>query len=240
MKAADIMTRAVITTTTDTQLVDVVRTMIRHRISGIPVLDASGAVVGIITEGDLLHRAETRTEKQHSRLAGLLLAPGHLADEYARSHGRNVGEVMSQEVVSVAPETPLAEIVALMESRRIKRLPVLENRKLVGIVSRADLLRALVELLPKAPAAGVSDAEIRRLILAEIDRQSWAPRTTVDVMVEEGMAELRGLIVDERERQALRVLAENTPGVKGVRDRLAWIEPISGMMIDVPSERVKQ
>lgn len=236
MKAAEVMTRDVVTTTPEARIEDVVRAMLRHRVSGMPVIDAAGKVVGIVTEGDLVRRAETATERPHSRLAGLLLAPGRLAEEYVLSHGRKVGEVMSKAVISVASETPLVEVVGLMESRRVKRLPVLEDGRLVGIISRADLLRALMALLPDLPAVAVSDAEIRSRLLAEIDSQGWAPRTSVDVAVADGTAELCGIITDEREREALRVLAENTPGVKHVRDRLAWVEPISGMVIDWPRE----
>ena len=234
MNVAQIMARNVVTVTPDSSIDAVASMMIRHRISGVPVVDASGAIVGIVTEGDLLRRAEIDTEKHRPRWLELLTAPGRQAQEYVHSHARKVREIMTPAVVSVTPDTPLAGVVALMESRRIKRLPVLEDGRLAGMVSRADLLRALVELLPKVPAGAVSDAEIRRRILAEIDKQPWAPAVGIDAVVENGIVELRGTILDERERMALRVVAENVPGVKQVRDHLIWVEPMSGMVIDAP------
>jgi CBS domain-containing protein len=235
MKAADAMTRRVITTTADASINDVARLMVLHRISGVPVGDGEGGVIGMITEGDLLRRAETGTDKRHSGWLGLLLGPGRLAQEYAQSHARKVEEIMTHAVISVSPETPLAEVVALMEARQVKRLAVLENGRLVGVVSRADLLKALTELLPKVPASAVSDAEIRTRILAEIEKQPWAPRAGTDVVVKDGTVELRGVVTDEREREALRILAENIAGVERVRDRLVWVEPMSGTVIDAPS-----
>ncbi len=236
MKAAEVMTREVVTTTPEAPIEEVARLMIRHRVSGVPVLDAGGKLVGLVTEGDLLRRAETGTERRRPRWLELLIAPGRLAQDYVREHAHKVGDVMTDAVISVRPDTPLAEVVALMESRRIKRLPVLEGGRLVGIISRADLLRALSELLPKVSAEAVSDAEIRRRVLAEIDKQPWAPRASVDAIVENGSVELCGAIIDEREREALRVVAENVPGVKRVRDHLVWIEPMSGMIIDAPAD----
>jgi CBS domain protein/BON domain-containing protein len=209
--------------------------MVLHRISGVPVGDGAGGVIGMITEGDLLRRAETGTDKRHSGWLRLLLGPGRLAQEYAQSHARKVEEIMTHAVISVSPETPLAEVVALMEARQVKRLAVLENGRLVGVVSRADLLKALTELLPKVPASAVSDAEIRTRILAEIEKQPWAPRAGTDVVVKDGTVELRGVVTDEREREALRILAENIAGVERVRDRLVWVEPMSGTVIDAPS-----
>ncbi|HEV2550649.1 MAG TPA: CBS domain-containing protein [Stellaceae bacterium] len=236
MQAADVMTRSVITTTAEASIEEVARLMVFHRFSGVPVVDAKGRVVGMITEGDLLRRSETDTEKPHSRWVRLLIGPGRLAQEYAQTHARKVEEVMSSPVVSVTPETSLAEVVALMESRGVKRLPVLENDRLVGLVSRADLLKGLAELLPKPRAKAISDAELRERILAEIAKQPWTPSASVDAVVAEGTVELRGVITDERERVALHVLAENVPGVKKVRDHLVWVDPISGAVIDTSSQ----
>ena len=208
--------------------------MIHHRISGLPVIDVSGTVVGMITEGDLLRRTETGTDPHVSGWRSLLIGPERLAEQYVRTHARKVEEVMTRDVVSIAPATPLAEVVALMQARRVKRLPVLEHGRLSGIVSRADLLRALQQLLPKVATAAISDADIRRRILAEVDQQRWAPRASIDIKVENGRVELRGLILHEGEREALRVLAENTPGVKSVTDQLVWVEPYTGMAVEFP------
>jgi CBS-domain-containing membrane protein len=184
-----------------------------------------------VTEGDLLRRAETGTERHHARWLEFLIAPGSLATEYAHAHARKVGEVMTADVVSVAPQDSLEHVVELMERRRIKRLPVIDNGRLVGIVSRANLVRALIAKLPKQGEETAEDAEIRDRILAEIAKQPWGPRASVDVSVMDGVADLSGSITDERERSALVVLAENVRGVKAVRDHLIWVEPMSGFVV---------
>lgn len=161
----------------------------------------------------------------------LLTTPGRLAQDYAAAHARRVAEVMTTDVVTVLPEEPLENAVRLMEQRRIKRLPVIEDGRLVGIVSRADLVRALLRLLKAEPSQKPGDDEIRQSIMAEIDRQRWAPRAMLTVDVKEGIVDLSGCITDERERTALCVLVENIPGVVAVRDHLTWIDPVSGMVI---------
>lgn len=232
MKVSDIMTHPVVTVTPETRIGEAAALMIGHRISGLPVVNAAGQVVGIVTEGDLLRRAETGTERRRARWLEFLVAPGRLASEYAHAHGRQVGEVMSDTVLSVGPDDPVSDVVELMERRRVKRVPVIDRGGLVGIVSRANLVRALVRNLPRpADPDAVSDREIRERILAEIAKQPWGPRASVDVRVENGIVELHGAVTDDRERPALRVLAENVPGVKEVRDRLTWVEPLSGFVV---------
>jgi CBS domain-containing protein len=236
MNVADIMTRQVISVTPQTTIAEVAQLLLEHRISGLPVVDPGGAVVGIVTEGDLLRRVETGTQRRHSHWLEFLIAPGRLAREYTDANARNVGEVMSEEVVSVTPRDSLPEVIRLMEHHHVKRLPVIEAGRLVGIVSRANLVQALLRNLAEPPAkpAGeemAGDAEIREHILAEIARQPWGPRASVDVRVKDATVELYGTIIDEGERAALRVLAENQPGVKAVRDHLVWVEPVSGFVI---------
>jgi CBS domain-containing protein len=233
VNVADVMTQPAITVTPETMIAEAARLLLQHRISGLPVVDPGGAVVGVVTEGDLLRRIETGTERRHARWLEFLIAPGRLAEEYAHANARKVGEVMSTDVVSVAPQEPLAEVVRLMERHHIKRLPVIEKGRLLGIVSRANLVRALLNNLsePAAGTAAEGDAEIRERILAEIAKQPWGPRASVDVKVEAGIVELYGSITDERARGALQVLAENAPGAKAVRDHLVWVEPMSGLVI---------
>jgi CBS-domain-containing membrane protein len=235
MNVSDIMTKPVVSVMPETPIGEVARLMLQHRISGLPVVDEQGSVVGIITEGDLLRRVETGTERRHRHWVELLIGPGRLAREYALAHARRAGEMMSTDIISVTPEAALDEIVALMERHHVKRLPVIEGGKLVGIVSRANMVRALVHNLAKTAATavgeGTADEDIRERILAEIDKQPWGPRASVDVRVAAGIVELHGSITDERERTALRVLAENIPGVTAVRDHLVWVEPMSGLAI---------
>jgi CBS domain-containing protein len=235
MKARDVMQRDVITVTPETRIEDALRLMARDHISGLPVVDATGTAVGILSEGDLLRRVELGTETRLSTWRAWIAAPGREAGDYARSHARQVGEVMTAPIVSVTPDTDLAEIVALMESRRIKRIPVLENGRIAGIVTRADLVRALERLLPRVDTPAAADAELRRRLLASLAEQTWARRIPLRVKVRQGMVELDGVVIDRRERQGLRVLAENTPGVRGVIDHLVWIEPNSGIPVDPPA-----
>jgi CBS domain-containing protein len=235
MNAADIMTKPVITVTPETKIAEAARLMLQHRISGLPVVDDSGRVVGIVTEGDLLRRSEIGTERQRPRWVELLIGPGRLARDYIDANARTAGEVMSDRIASVTPEEALPDVVRLMERRHVKRVPVIDDGRLVGIVSRANLVRALVHTMTRmasADAAGAhSDSDIRDRILAEIAKEPWGPRFSVDVTVDNGVAELHGSITDERERTAIQVAAENVPGVKAVRDRLIWVEPLSGFVI---------
>jgi CBS domain-containing protein len=232
MKAADVMTNRVLTIEVDAPIVKAVRLMIENRISGLPVVDATGRLVGMVTEGDFLRRTETGTEIRRPRWLQFLLSPGRLADEYVHTHARKIGEVMTPDVATVTEDTPVDEIVRLMERSRIKRVPVLRGDRLVGIVSRADLVRALAGLMTEAAPATLDDTALRDRILADLDKQSWSPRVGVNVTVRNGMVDLWGTITDERERQALCVACENVSGVKGVRDHLCWVEPQSGWLIE--------
>ena len=236
MKAADVMTRRVVTIDVDAPIAQAARLMTEHRISGLPVLDAAGRLAGIVTEGDFLRRTETETEVRRPRWIQFLLSPGRLADEFVRTHARRVGEVMTPDVATVTESTPADEIVRLMERRRVKRVPVLRDGRLVGIVSRADLVRALAGLMTEAPPATMDDTALRDRVLAELEKQSWAPRIGVNVMVRNGVVDLWGTITDERERQALCVACENVLGVKAVRDHLCWIEPMSAWLIEPPED----
>jgi CBS domain-containing protein len=232
MKASDVMQREVITVTPGTRVADALRLMVRHHISGLPVVDETGAAVGMLSEGDLLRRVELGTETRLSAWRAWLAGPGREAGNYARSHARRVGEVMTVPLISVTPVTDLGDVVALMESRGIKRIPVLENGRIAGIVTRADLVRALERFLPRADTPVVADAELRRRVLASLAEQPWARRIPLKVKVRNGMVELAGVVTDGREREGIRVLAENTPGVQGVIDHLVWIEPTSGFPVE--------
>ena len=234
MQASDVMSRNVVSARPDMPVAEAIGLMLDRGISGLPVVAANGSVVGILTEGDLLRRSETDTQKRRPRWLELLLGPGRLAGEYVRAHGRVVGELMTRDVVAVAEDAPLEEVVRLMEEHRIKRLPVLRGDQLVGIVSRADLLRALRHSLAGAPAAAGDDA-IRERVLAEIARSAWAPREGISVAVAGGVVDIGGVIFDEKQREAMVVAAENVPGVKAVHDHLVWVEPVSGVVIE-PSE----
>jgi CBS domain-containing protein len=231
MKASDVMTRNVLTVGRETSVAQAIRMMLDNHVSGLPVL-GDGKVVGILTEGDLLRRSETGTEKHRPRWLEILMGPGRMAGEYVRTHGRKVAEIMTTDVISVAGDTPLDEVVGLMERRRIKRVPVIEGDLLVGVVSRLDLLRALLRAIEAQHSEARGDDEIREQILAELAKAAWVPRDGLSISVKDGVVDLNGVILEEKERQALRVVAENTPGVRAVEDHLVWIEPVSGTVID--------
>lgn len=234
MKAKDVMTHSVVTIAPEAPIREAITRMIDHRISGMPVVDADVGLVGILTEGDLLRRTETGTDAPRRRWLELLLGPGSSADEYAHTHGRVVRDVMSAAVISVGMEAPLAEVVRLMEENSIKRVPVVDGKRLVGIVSRADLISALGEHLANEPGSPATDESIRRTIIAQMKRQTWCPSHSIEVAVRHGMVRFEGMIFDERERRALHVLTENVAGVEGIDDQLACIEPFSGTVIDEP------
>jgi len=232
MKASEVMTRNVVTVGRGTPVAKAIRVMLDNHVSGLPVLDDDGKIAGILTEGDLLRRGETGTERHRPRWLEVLMGPGRMAGEYVRTHGRRVGGIMTQNVVSVTPDTALDEIVQLMERRRIKRVPVMDGDALVGVVSRADLLRALASVLEKQPSGTHSDDEILEKIHAELAKVAWVPRDGLSITVQDGVVDLNGVILEEKEREALRVVAENVEGVKAVEDHLVWIEPVSGIVID--------
>ncbi len=234
MQVRDVMTPDVISVTAKDTVLEAARMMLQNRISGLPVVDASGRLVGMVTEGDFLRRGEIGTERQRPKWLEILLGPGRMADEYVRSSGRKIEDVMTSDPVTVSEEDSLETVVELMERRHIKRLPVLRDGKMVGIVSRANLMHALVSLARDVETPAGGDAAIRDRILAAVAKQPWAPR--INVVVKNGVVELWGTITDERERQGCIVTAENVAGVREVHDHLVWVEPMSGMAFPSPED----
>lgn len=227
MNAGDIMTFGAATVGPNTTILTAAQLMLQHGISGLPVVDDGGRLVGIVTERDLLRRAETGTEYERPRWLAFLMDPAVRAEDYIRSHGRKVSDVMTHDAESVTPDTPLPEVVALMEARGFRRLPVVRNDKVVGIVSRTNFLRVLARRLEDYAKVPADDLVIRRRILAEIEKQGWVSKSSVDVVVDGGKVELDGLVGDERVRDALHVVAENMPGVEQVVDRIRVENPMA-------------
>ena len=238
MNAKHIMTWPVFSIGPDATVLQAVQLMLRHKISGLPVIDADGQLLGIVTEGDFLRRAETATERHRPNWLNFLVGPGRLADEYVHTHTRNIADVMTPEPYTVTEDTSLEEVVKLMEKHRIKRLPVVRDGELVGIVSRANLLHALASLAPSASAPAATDESIHKNFLMELGQQKWAPIGFLNVIVRNGVVGLWGTITDERERQAFIVAAQNVPGVKDVQDHLIWVDPASGVVIGAKGEVV--
>jgi CBS domain-containing protein len=240
MKVADVMTYRVISVTPEVATVEAARLMLQAKISGLPVVDYSGNLVGIVTEGDFLRRAETGTTKRRARWLEFITSPGKLAEEYSHAHGRKVSEIMTPDPYTVTEETSLSEAVEIMERHRVKRLPVLRAGKPVGMISRANLMHGLVDAAPPTKSSAAADWAIRDQILAELRKQPWSPIYAIDVKVRNGSVDVYGTIFDERERNALIVAMENVPGVKLVRDHIALIEPTSGTLIYQPNEEARR
>jgi CBS domain-containing protein len=233
MKALDLMTRKTATVRADDSVLSAIRLMLDNNVSGLPVIDDKCKLVGIVTEGDLLRRAELATEKQRSWWRALLMSSGKLAKEYVHTHAHLVRDIMTTPVRTVDFDTPIEVAVDMMEKFNIKRLPVVRGTTLVGILSRRDLLRAAYWLVTEPSDTAhphIADGEITANITEQLGRQRWTSSNCVQARVQDGNVELCGVIFDERERSALRVLVESVPGVVAIRDHLVYVEPNSGFV----------
>ena len=230
MKAHQIMTRNVVTIAPDASIHDAAKLMIDHHVSGLPVVDAAGKLIGIVTERDFLRRQELGTEIKRPRWLEFLRGPGKQAVDFVREAGRKVHEIMTPNVYSVIPDAELADIVEIMERHRIKRVPVVQGDHLVGIVSRHNFVAAIADVTRNTVEVGSSDALVRRRVLAVLRSREWVP-AGLDVRVKDGVVDIIGFITDENVRQAIVVAAENVTGVAQVREHLCWVDPMSGTYI---------
>ena len=221
MNASDVMTVRVVTIEPDATVQAAARLMLERGVSALPVVDKRGALVGIISEGDLVRRAETGTERKSSWWLTFISGADQLAYDFVKAHGTKVSDVMSKDVVVAKPDTPLREVARLLEDNRIKRVPVVEGDLIVGVVSRANLLQALASAKPHAVAAPPSDAELRDTITDRLAAQAWSHPSLINPIVTDGVVEFWGMVLSPTERNAVRVLVEETPGVRGVNDHLA-------------------
>lgn len=215
MQARDVMTSMVVTVLPETPVREVARLLLEKRISAVPVTDLSGTLLGIVSEGDLMRRPECGTERPRSWWLSLLSSPEDAALDYVKSHGLRAGDVMTRELVTVEPDTPLEEVAHLLERHRIKRVPVLKAGRLVGILSRADLLRGLAARR-EVPPPDADDRAIRRAVEARL-REAGVQPTFVSVVVTNGVVHLWGALPSESERRAAQVAAEQVPGIRAVR-----------------------
>ena len=221
MRAMDIMTSEVITVEEDATVQAAAELMAEHGISALPVVDKDTRVIGIVSEGDLLHRAETATEQRRSWWLEIMTSTNQLAGEYIKSHSAKVTDVMTRDVISVTDTTPVADIAVLLETHRIKRVPVLRDGRLAGIVSRANLVRALAMTInERASSTEADDENIRNKLLAELKAQKWAEVSPANVTVKDGVVHLWSSYLSEQEKRALVVAAENIPGVRRVEDHM--------------------
>lgn len=221
MKARDVMASHVITVGPELDLKAVANTLVANGISAVPVVTIDGSVVGIVSEGDLMRRAVSGVERKRSRWLETFSLAEQLMAEFVKAHGRKAKDVMTRQVISVSPDTPLQEIADLFEKHGIKRVPVIENGRLVGIVSRANLVQALATRGLALVDVAEADEALRKVILSNLRKVPWTTALTmVDVIVDHGVVNLWGVVRNEEEKNAIRVAAEGTPGVQAVNDHL--------------------
>jgi CBS domain-containing protein len=235
MRAHQIMTRPVITVSPDTTILEAANTMLRQHVSGLPVVDAAGELVGIVSEGDFIRRSEIGTQRRRGRWLKFLLGAGESATDYVHEYGRKVSDVMTMDPFTVADDATLEDIVTSMETNGVKRLPVMRGNRLVGIVSRANLLQAVASLAREIPGPTADDDHIRSRIISAIETNDWSP-FGLNVIVRDGIVHLSGVITEERSRQAAMVAAQNVAGVRKVHDHLCWIDTMSGMYLESPED----
>jgi CBS domain-containing protein len=221
MKAAEIMVTNVITVTPGHSVQEVAEILLERRISGVPVLNAAGELVGIVSEGDLMRRADAGTGHRRSWWLRLLMGREGLAQEFVREHARKVADIMTHDVITASPETPVSDLAELLERNAIKRVPIVDGRKVVGIVSRANLLQALAALRKQISVERpVGDAALRDLVLARFNAEPWMRTSLINVTAHDGTVDLWGVVDTETEKKAIRVAAEVTPGVRSVNDSI--------------------
>jgi len=235
MRAHQIMTRSVVTVSPETTIVDAANLMLQRHVSGLPVVDTSGKLVGIVSEGDFIRRSEIGTGRKRGRWLRFILGPGKSASDFVQEHGRKVFEVMTRSPLTIAEDTSLAEIVDLMEKNNVKRLPVVRGDKVVGIVSRANLLQAVASLARDVPDPTADDDHIRSRVIDALEKNEWCP-FGLSVVVRKGIVHLSGVITEEHARQAAVVAAENIEGVKKVHDHLCWVDAMSGIYLNSPED----
>ncbi|MGA9563070.1 MAG: CBS domain-containing protein [Pseudolabrys sp.] len=222
MRAADVMVTNVITVRSDTSVREIAEILLANRISAVPVLDKAGNMVGIVSEGDLIHRVEVGTERHPSWWLEFMAGKQTLAQEFIKSHARRAADLMTRNVITVKADTPLGELASLLDKHRIKRVPVVDDSgKIIGIVSRANLVQALINLRPEiAPDKTIGDSVLRGNILAQLRSEPWWPGG-VEIIVHSGAVELWGIVESQVQKDAIRIAIEVMPGVRTVSDNLS-------------------
>jgi CBS domain-containing protein len=220
MQARDIMTTDIIVARPEATVYEIARLMTDKRISGLPVVNTEGDILGMISEGDLLHRAELGTEAKQKWWLKLFADPDQMARSYAKSHGLRAVDVMSRPVVSVDADQDLADVAQVLDSSKFKRVPVLRDGALAGIITRADLVRALCNEPRRVPIGKVDDGTLQTRINAEIRKQSWLSASMLNVLVDKGTVELWGFIDSQEQKTALKILVEGIEGVTAIEDHV--------------------
>lgn len=219
MLASDVMVSPVITVNAAATVGDVVQLLLKHGISAVPVVGDQGRLMGMVSEGDLTHRCEIGTSRQRSLLLRLLTGDSALAADYVKAHATRVADVMMRNVIVAAPEIPLDELAMIMEKHGIKRVPIVQAGKLVGIVSRANLVQAIATGGAKL-VIPIADRRIRNRLLAHLRAQAWTQTSILNATVRDGVVDLWGSSNSEAEKVAVRVAAQQTPGVRAVNNHI--------------------
>lgn len=235
MRARQIMTKNVMTVTPETSILDAATMMLRCHVSGLPVLD-DGVLVGIVSQSDFLRRSEIGTQRRRPRWLQFLIGPEGLAADFVHEHGRKIEDVMTRDPVFAQEDTPLDELVHLMEKHDVHRLPIMRGKTLVGIVTRSNLLQAVASIAGEIPAPTAADDLVRDRITETIRATCWTP-SSLQVVVHNGIVHLHGVVLDEEARHASIVAAENTAGVREVHDHLCFFDTITGLHQESPEDR---
>jgi CBS-domain-containing membrane protein len=235
MHAIHVMTRDVVAVTPHTTIEEAAKIMLRMHISGLPVIDDAGNLVGMVSESDFLRRSEIGTGRRHAVWLTFFMGPGRAAAEFIHERGRKVADVMTRDVITVQEETSLSNIVALMEKHDIKRVPVMRGKSAVGIVTRSNLLQAMASLAHEIPDPTADDEHIRERITRAVEATDWRP-IGFRVTARQGVVHLHGLITTDEARRAAIVAAENTNGVKEVHDHLCFVDTYSGYAVESPED----
>jgi CBS domain-containing protein len=223
MRAYQIMTRNVVTVTPEATIIDAAKMMLQHHVGGLPVVDAGGRLVGMVSDGDFIRRAEIGTERRRGRWLARLLGRRQIATDFVRAHGRKVGDIMTLDPVTVAEDTPLEKVVRVMEANNVKRIPVINDDRLVGIITYTDFVQTIASLADDVPGPSVDDERLRDQVMAAIDKAALHP-CRFTVVVRGGGVHLSGVVSNEKMRRAAIVAAESVRGVTTVHDHL-WIHP---------------
>jgi CBS-domain-containing membrane protein len=228
MKAQEIMTRDVITVRPETSVRDIAALMVEKHISGVPVLTDKGKIIGVVSQSDLLHRAEVGTERKRKWWFHILADPNVLAQDYAKAHGLKAHDVMSRYVVSVRNDAELRDVADILDNHRIKRVPVMQGDRLVGIITRGDLVRALSQVQISKAVKKLDNAALHSTLRDRIQTQSWIDQSYISLTVNDGVVELWGFVETADQHSALRALVEETDGVSRVDDNIKVGVPFRG------------
>jgi CBS domain-containing protein len=229
MEAQEVMTRDVVTVGPDATVGEIAALLVRHRISAVPVVSGDQQLIGIVTQTDLAHRSETGTEKRRKWWLEVFADPDVKAREYVKSHGRSARDIMTRFVVSVPQNASLGEVADVLDSQRIRQVPVVSKGRIVGMISRADIVRKLAETKAAASDARPDNSALQKAIWDQIKAQPWLKAALVNLSVQDGVVELWGAVDSSEQRQALRVLVEGVDGVRSVEDHVSLLPAVVGV-----------